>query len=103
MPSARPSPMSWISRSEKRFTGLLLRLATADELVVKLGVWQSAQPVLENSPLPLDIDTEPPGEVVDGVGGARNRMNIENFSMELNTSTPSVASGLVTLFGIDAN
>ena len=43
-----------------------------------VGVWQSAQPVLAKSCLPLLIDVEPPGVSVDGVGGARKRWKSAN-------------------------
>src|SRR5262245_21041431 len=49
--------------------------------------------------LPFAIEAEPPGLVVDGVGGARKRMKNENFSMELIASSGEPASGSVMLFG----
>src|SRR6267378_7929929 len=54
-PSANPSPMSWINRSEKRFTGLLFSAATVELPVVNEGVWHSAHPTSMNFCLPFAI------------------------------------------------
>jgi len=51
--------------------------------VVRLAVWQTAQPTAVNRPRPLAIDAAPPGVVSDGVGGARRRMNIANCTVSL--------------------
>ena len=47
--------------------------------VLSFGVWQSAHPTFAKICRPLLIESGPPGSVVDGVGGARNRMKKENF------------------------
>src|SRR5436189_1624479 len=78
--------------SLNRFAFALLRLGVNFEAVVlRVGVWQVLQPMALNRFLPLVIDVEPPGVVVDGVGGARRRMNIAKATASLNTPslTPS--------------
>ena len=63
-----------------------MRKAAIGELpVVKVGVWHRAHPTDWNEMLPFVIDVCPPGIVVDGVGGARNRMKSLNFSIPLVT------------------
>jgi hypothetical protein len=64
-----------------------------------LGEWHSAQPVSLNACRPRVIDAEPPGTVDDGVGGARKRMKIVNFSTELNTPGGVVPSSAESLLG----
>jgi hypothetical protein len=49
------------------------------------GVWQTAQPTEVNNDFPLAIEVGPPGVVVDGTGGASNRMNCANASTSLRT------------------
>src|SRR5882757_5393893 len=48
-----------------------------------VGVWQTAQPMELNRALPWVIEVAPPGVVVDGVGGARRRMNCANAMTSL--------------------
>ena len=48
-----------------------------------VSVWHVAQPIALNSALPLAIEVAPPGVVVDGIGGARSRMNCANASTSL--------------------
>jgi hypothetical protein len=69
--------------------------------VVSVGVWQKAQPTLLNRSRPRVIDAEPPGVVVEGVGGARKRMKNANRSTSEKASTVGemVGSVFVTLFG----
>src|SRR5438477_7550726 len=77
--SARPVPMWWTSRSENRLAVALPKPAVRREAwVVSDGVWQTAQPTELNSERPRAMEAEPPGTVVDGVGGARSSMNTEN-------------------------
>src|ERR1700722_4681603 len=85
MPSARPLPMWWTSRSEKRFTGWLesAALGLVEEPlaiilpVVNEGVWQWAQPTLAKIARPLTVD----GVSGAGVGGASIRLKSANASM----------------------
>src|SRR5712692_1932554 len=95
--------MSCTRRSEKRFTCTLRNAATAEFPVVNLGVWQSAHPTAVNTVLPFAIEDAPPGVSADGVGGARNRMNIANLSISLRTASGVVPSVSVTLLGAVAN
>src|SRR5215471_535039 len=95
--------MKCTSRSEYRFTGLLESAVIVDVPVVNEGVWHSAQPILLNTCLPFAIDVAPPGVVVEGVGGARRRMNSANFSMSVVASSAVVASMFVLSFGVVAN
>jgi len=68
----------------------LLRAATVVVLVCNEGVWHKAQPTSLKTCRPRVIDAAPPGTVADGAGGARNRMNSENFSMSLRSRLGSV-------------
>src|SRR6266850_34276 len=107
MSSASPGPMLWTSRSEKRWTSLFWRAATvASGPVLSFGVWQRTQPTFAKICLPLPIESEPPGFVVDGVGGARKRMKNENFVTALEKSgsgEPGATSVGTTVFGTVAN
>src|SRR5207249_10454189 len=84
MPSARPLPMLWTRRSEKRFTGRLdsAALGFVDEPlaialpVVSEGVWQKAQPTFAKMARPFAVD----GVSGAGVGGASIRMKLANAS-----------------------
>ena len=71
--------------------------------VRRVGVWQSAQPTSAKSCRPLAMEIEPPGVVVDGVGGARKRMKKANFSMALTVAVPPTAAVSVTSLGTRAN
>src|SRR4029077_2578404 len=82
--SARLLPMWWISMSLNRFAVAWPRLEVIEERAVfNDGVWQRLQPTALNRLLPFAIDVDPPGVVVDGVGGARSRMNIANPTVSL--------------------
>jgi hypothetical protein len=48
-----------------------------------VGVWHVAQPMALNRFRPLAIEAALPGVVVDGTGGASNRMNIANATTSL--------------------
>jgi hypothetical protein len=62
----------------------LLKLGVRAEAdVVREGVWQAAQPMELKSDFPLAMEVEPPGVVVEGVGGAVRRMNMANFTRSL--------------------
>ena len=70
--------------SLNRLAVALLRLeVSADAEVVSEGVWQTAQPMALNSDRPLLMDVEPPGVVVEGVGGARKRMKFAKATTSL--------------------
>src|SRR5437870_593283 len=72
-----------------RLAVALVRLEVKLERVVASdGVWQTLQPIELNSALPLLIDVEPPGVVVDGVGAARRRMNMAKATVSLITPAP---------------
>src|ERR1700675_5132837 len=81
MPSARPLPMWWTRRSEKRFTGRLesAALGLVEEplaiilLVVNEGVWQCAQPIAAKLARPSPGD----GGAGGGAGGATTRVKCE--------------------------
>src|SRR5437879_13188750 len=85
MPSARPLPMWWTRRSEKRFTVWLESAAlgfVAEPLaiilpVVNEGVWQWTQPIFAKTARPFTVD----GVSGAGVGGARMRMTSAKASM----------------------
>src|SRR5689334_3766526 len=82
-------PMWCTSMSLYRFAVALERLDVKLELVVVSdGVWQTVQPIEANSARPLLIDVEPPGVVVDGVGGASRRMNMAKATVSLITPAP---------------
>src|SRR5580692_7394529 len=74
--------------SENALTGALpseeVILEGCVELIV--GVWQVAQPIALNNDLPREIEAAPPGVVIEGVGGARSRMNSANKTMSEGTS-----------------
>src|SRR5437660_7020798 len=73
--------------SLKRFAVALPRLGVKrDGDVVSDAVWQSAHPTELNRLRPFAIDVAPPGTVVDGVGGARKRMNIANCTVSLSVA-----------------
>jgi regulator of protease activity HflC (stomatin/prohibitin superfamily) len=74
---------------------LLTERRAAPASVVNDGVWHSAQPMLVNVFRPALTEVEPPGVVIDGVGGARKRMKIANASILDGTSVTAVASKLV--------
>src|SRR5207244_8947711 len=77
--SARPVPMWWTSRSENRLAVALPKPAVRREgWVVSDGVWKTAQPTELNSERPRAMEAEPPGTVVDGVGGASVCMKCKN-------------------------
>ena len=62
----------------------MLRLDVNEEVpVVRLVVWQIAQPMEMKRLRPLVIEVAPPGTVVEGVGGAKRRMNIANCARSL--------------------
>src|ERR1700676_5305478 len=90
MPSARPLPMWWTRRSEKRYTGLLesAALGLVEEPlaiilpVVNEGVWQWIQPVFTNKARPFMVD----GVSGAGVGGASSRMKLANASISERTA-----------------
>src|SRR5438105_4142013 len=70
--------------SVKRFAVAWPRLEVmAERDVVSDGVWQTLQPMELKRLRPLVIDVEPPGTVVEGVGGARRRMNIAKPTVSL--------------------
>src|SRR5271165_6736394 len=85
MPSARPLPMWWTRRSEKRFAvwpesaalGLVEEPLAIIVAVVNEGVWQWAQPIPAKVPRPFSLD----GVAGAGVGGANIRMKLANPSM----------------------
>ena len=59
-------------------------VVTLDAWVLpRVGVWHTAHPMELNSDLPCEIEVAPPGTVVDGIGGASRRMNIENATTSL--------------------
>ena len=73
---------------------------------LNVGVWQLAQPTARNNRRPLAIDVAPPGLVVDGVGGANNRMNMANITVSLgmdafvaNWSEPALVAKFVMSSG----
>src|SRR6185436_6763262 len=94
--SASPGPIACSARSENRLASLLLSAATVVVPVRSVGVWQRAHPTELNSWRPREIDVELPGEVVDGVGGARKRMKNANFSTALTVSVGNGPSTFVT-------
>src|SRR5882724_7876817 len=69
--------MSCNSRSENSRASCVLLVKVAGE-VVNAGVWQSAQPTERNRSDPRWIDVAPPGDDVDGVGGASMRIKAAN-------------------------
>src|SRR5262249_34893484 len=76
--------------SLNRFAVALFRLEVKFERnVVSDGVWQTLQPMALNRFLPLLIEVEPPGVVVDGVGAARKRMNMAKATVSLITPAPT--------------
>src|SRR5216683_1941431 len=85
--------------SEKRLTGWFLNASTVEDPVVRVGVWQSAHPVLTNKLRPLLIEVAPPGVSGDGVGGARNRWKKANFSIAPSPAGVVVTSVSVTSLG----
>src|SRR5215471_17184618 len=56
-----------------------------------------------NSEHPLPMEAEPPGVVLDGMGGARKRMKAANFSGPPMASAGVAASGFVMSLGTVAN
>ena len=58
-------------------------------------MWHMAQPIALKFWLPLAMDCAPPGLVLEGVGGARRRMNIANCTTSLGTS--AYCAGFVTV------
>src|SRR6185295_12493325 len=109
--SASPTPMSWISRSEYRFAVWNRSASTVALPVLIEGVWQSAQPTLENRLLPRPIEAEPPGESGSGFGGARKRWKFAKFVTPLfdarmaasRVAALTAASVFCTSFGTVAN
>src|ERR1700675_570810 len=53
---------------------------------LSVRVWQVAQPIALNNDCPREIEAAPPGVVVEGVGGARSRINSANKTMSEGTS-----------------
>src|ERR1700758_538393 len=96
MPSARPLPMWWTRRSEKRFTvwlesaalGLVEEPLAIILPVVSEGVWQWAQPTFVKVARPFTVD----GVSGAGVGGANMRMKLEKASMSEMTAGLEVAA-----------
>src|SRR5205085_9280383 len=80
--------------------GLLLNASIVDGPVESVGVWHSAHPAAVNASRPRPIDADPPGMFIDGFGGARKRMKDANRSTALTVCVPTVASVLVTSFGV---
>src|SRR5262245_47873715 len=69
-PSAKPTPMLCRATSENRLAVLPRKAATDWNWdVFRLGVWQSEQPMAENTALPREIEVdEAPGNDGTGVG-----------------------------------
>src|SRR6202140_5112330 len=96
MPSARPLPMWWTRRSEKRFTvwlesaalGLIEEPLAIILLVVNEGVWQWAQPTFVKVARPFTVE----GVSGAGVGGANMRMKLAKASMSEMTAGLEVAA-----------
>src|ERR1700686_3398786 len=76
-----------MSKSEYRlaFTWLSPGVMPEEE-VWSVGVWHMAQPTKLKRFFPLAMDCAPPGLVVEGVGGARSRMNMANCTTSLGTA-----------------
>src|SRR5580704_1710075 len=72
----------------------------AEAEVRSAGVWQFAHPIAWNTWLPLAMELAPPGFVVEGVGGARRRMNIANCTTSLGTAESGDAVILVPSSGV---
>ena len=71
----------------------MLKPVVRDEARVESeGVWQIAQPTELNKLRPLLIEVAPPGVVVLGVGGARNRMKMAKpiRSLDVPKAVPSL-------------
>src|SRR5262249_42918918 len=96
-PSARFEPMSCSSRSEKRLTALFERAALALLPVIRVGVWQRAQPTVANNKFP------PALAGWTGAGGARNCIKAEKDSTSLCAEIPSGALGLASDSGVGLN
>src|SRR3984893_16455700 len=96
MPSARPLPMWWTRRSEKRFTvwlesaalGLVEEPLAIILPVVNEGVWQWAQPTFVKVARLLTLD----GVSGAGMGGAKMRMKLVTASMSEMTAGLEVAA-----------
>src|SRR5438270_3403895 len=103
MPSARPLPMWWTSRSDQRCAVWFERaaLGTVEEPlaiilpVVNEGVWQWAQPIFMKVARPFERE----GVSGAGVGGASMRMKLAKASMLEMTAGFEVAevAGVVKL------
>src|SRR5215813_4588345 len=98
MSSARFGPIACSATSENRFASLLLSAPTVLVPVESCGVWQSAQPMLENLLRPFAREESLPGPLVDGVGAARNRWKLANL-----TIAGSSVVLAVTSLGLAAN
>src|SRR5262249_9493012 len=94
--------MWWTSRSENALTAAFPRddvmLEGCVELIV--GVWHAPQPMFTNAFRPLTIEFAPPGVVVDGVGGARSRMNVENCTASLGMDALTTAGLELLVVGV---
>src|SRR5260221_8960884 len=83
--------MWWISRSLYSVADTLLRPGVSVEpLDVSVVVWQTLQPMELNRLRPLLMEVAPPGVVVEGTGGASNRMNMANDTVSLSVPTAVV-------------
>src|SRR5216117_2226843 len=74
-----------------------------ERVVASDGVWQTLQPMALNRARPLLIDVEPPGVVVDGVGGASSRMNMAKATVSLMLSVGAAAPTSVMSSGVALN
>src|SRR6201987_5069638 len=105
MPSARPLPMWWTRRSEKRFTvwlesaalGLVEEPLAIILPVVNEGVWQWAQPTFIKVARPFTME----GVSGAGVGGANMRMKLAKASMsEMTAGLVAALVGVVVKLSV---
>src|SRR6266436_4087447 len=107
MPSARPLPMWWTRRSEKRFTVWLESAALGfveEPLAIMLpvvngGVWQWTQPIFTKLARPFTVD----GVSGAGVGGANIRMKSANASMSERTALLGLEVGAEVIVKLSAS
>src|SRR6185295_9517726 len=95
--------MSCTSRSEYRLALWLRRAATVELPVLSVGVWHSAQPTFANAVLPRPMESAPPGESGEGVGGARKRWKFAKFWIAVVPASALVASKFCASLGTVAN